>query len=438
MSGKLKNMRIQAEFRGYVETRWEGLQTLAQKYESEDYHVSVSGRVFQQIVVVVYNSNEPVLPHKSGGSLCFPMTFKLPRNNMPPTFEAVAGSISYYIKCSMLYQEPLKLLKTNHEIEVPVEVAVPESAKLLLLRSPSQLTQPFLGGPDKIGCVIELPRRVLTLGETLEVNIAIQSTPPGTALRTMIASLRPVVQYLSNVQHLTQARGAQAAIPRPLSEVVESFPLVCVGREYGTETILRQLQLDIDPSLARASFESPLISCKTVLRVQLTLDNSETPNITYEVPIVVLDPPRDSPPRPSSTPLLHKSRSQVGETRVKKASRDYDHYFVRPPRTVSISSNTRTLYSTEELDWQSPPGYPDTAVHLEPNISFQNFNWAQKQAVDYYDPPAASTAPPIGRSLTIQNAAAARQRQYAPVVYPSALDPVLAVGRFKSLDGVRV
>ncbi|KAJ3210472.1 hypothetical protein HDU82_008052 [Entophlyctis luteolus] len=299
ITSKLNNVRIQAEFRGYIETRWEGLTTLAQKYESTDYHVTTTGRVFQQLVQVVYESSEP-----------------------------------------------FKLLKTNVEIEVPVEVSMPESAKLRFLRSPSHLTHVMEATEGKIGCTVGIPRRFVAIGDTLEVNVLVQSTPPGTSLRTMIASLRPMIHYLSNGQHLSQARGAQAIIPRPLSEVVESFPMVAIREEYGSEAILRQFYLHVDPALAQPSFEAPLISCKTILRIQLTLDNSETPNISYEVPIVVLRPPKvEQLPALVAAPL-HRSKSQAirrGRTVQSQSTK----VVTRPPRSESMSANTRALDLSE-------------------------------------------------------------------------------------------
>ncbi|KAJ3354815.1 hypothetical protein HDU83_004488 [Entophlyctis luteolus] len=265
---------------------------------------------------------------------------------MAPSFDSVCGTIQYYIKCSLLHQEPFKLLKTNVEIEVPVEVSMPESAKLRFLRSPSHLTRVMEATEGKIGCTVGIPRRFVAIGDTLEVNVLVQSTPPGTSLRTMIASLRPMIHYLSNGQHLSQARGAQAIIPRPLSEVVESFPMVAIREEYGSEAILRQFYLHVDPALAQPSFEAPLISCKTILRIQLTLDNSETPNISYEVPIVVLRPPKvEQLPALVAAPL-HRSKSQAirrGRTVQSQSTK----VVTRPPRSESMSANTRALDLSE-------------------------------------------------------------------------------------------
>ncbi|KAJ3012902.1 UNVERIFIED_CONTAM: hypothetical protein HDU68_000974 [Siphonaria sp. JEL0065] len=310
VSSKLKSVRIIAEFRAYVQTRWEGLSTLATQRESPAHKVSLSGRVFQQMVQVVYDSKDPISPNANGNPLHYPFRFVLPRNNLPPTYDAIEGAIQYYVKVSILFQEPMKLLKTSYEMEVPVIIGMPESAKVKLLTSPSQLIHPIEGSDTKLGCTIHFPKRIVQLGETIDVNIAITSTPGDTRLRSMNVSMRPVFAYLSNQQHLTQARGAHGPVTRPLCEITESFPLIKIGGDGGMEPIMRNIPLFVDPEIAMPSFESPLISVKTIFRLQITLDDSETPNVAWEVPIVVLAPIKGSLPSSVSTRHLQRSRSQ--------------------------------------------------------------------------------------------------------------------------------
>ncbi|KAJ3026150.1 UNVERIFIED_CONTAM: hypothetical protein HDU68_006139 [Siphonaria sp. JEL0065] len=310
VSSKLKSVRIIAEFRAYVQTRWEGLSTLATERESPGHKVSLSGRVFQQMVQGVYDSEVPINPNSNGNPLHYPFRFVLPRNNLPPTYDAIEGAIQYYIKVSILFQEPMKLLKTSYEMEVPVIIGMPESVKIKLLTSPSQLIHPIEGSDTKLGCTVHFPKRIVQLGETIEVNIAITSTPGDTRLRSMNVSMQPVFTYLSNQQHLTQARGAQGPVPRPLCEITESFPFIKVGGDGGMEPVMRNIPLFVDPEIAVPSFEAPLISVKTIFRLQITLDDSETPNVAWEVPIVVLAPVKGSLPSPVSTRHLQRSRSQ--------------------------------------------------------------------------------------------------------------------------------
>ncbi|KAI9352868.1 hypothetical protein BDR26DRAFT_849985 [Obelidium mucronatum] len=278
---RLKYVRIQAEFRGYCETRWENGLKVATRPEASDYRITRSGRVFKQLVEVVYDSSNPIEPSPSGESHSLPFAFKLPRNGLPPSFENVGGAIQYYIKCSMLYQEGMKLLKSSIDFDVPVVVLMPEAARLKLLQSPSQMTHQVASSDEKIGYSVQIPKRILSIGERLEVNVMIFSTPGDAKLRLFNASLRPVAQYMSPNNY-----GAHGTFPRPLAEVTETFNLVQVGD--GAEPIVRHFFLDVDPAIALASLESPLISIKTVFRLQVTLDNSETPNSVWELPVVVL------------------------------------------------------------------------------------------------------------------------------------------------------
>ncbi|ORY48102.1 hypothetical protein BCR33DRAFT_714532 [Rhizoclosmatium globosum] len=331
-SSKLKSVRIQAEFRAYVETRWEGLSTLATKPAGPDYKPQLSGRVFQQLVQVVYDSKDPIEPPASGKALLYPFRFNLPQNNMPPTFDSIGGTVHYYIKCSILFSEAFKLLKTNYEIEVPVIVGMPEAAKVKLLQAPSQLLHPFEPSDEKVGCTVQMPRRIVQMGDTMEVNIAITSTPGDARIRSLAVSLRTSLRFLTNQQHLTQARGAQAPVARPLCELNESFNLVKVGGEDGVRQIVRQIPIYVDPTIAQVSFESPLISVKTIFRLQIILDDSETPNISYEVPVVVLPRIKDGTEFERAS-ILQRSKSQ-GNVRMNRISD------VRPRRNDSLSAKS--------------------------------------------------------------------------------------------------
>ncbi|ORY48108.1 hypothetical protein BCR33DRAFT_714538 [Rhizoclosmatium globosum] len=280
----IKNVRIQAEFRGYTETRWESSSNkkLAKRPESDSYKIARVGRAFQQQVEVIYDSPVSITPNPIGGALKFPFNFKLPKTSLPPSFETAAGTISYYVKCTILYQESMRLLKSNHEAEVPVIIRIPESAKQRLLESPSHLTHKVVGTDTQVGYACQLSRRVLTLGEQLDVDVSIFSLPKGSKLRSLNGSLRSQVQYINS-----EKVGAQAKFPRPLSELVQNFPLIQVNP---SEPVVTRMRLLVDPALALASFESFLISVKTIFRLQVILDNSETPNIQYELPIVVVAP----------------------------------------------------------------------------------------------------------------------------------------------------
>ncbi|KAJ3234348.1 hypothetical protein HDU78_005889 [Chytriomyces hyalinus] len=302
----LKSVKLVGEFRGFAETRWETMTKLATKPEGPTYKVTRFGKVFQQIVEVIYDSKHPLSSNENGSFTSLPFKFKLPKKNMPPSFEVNGGSIQYYIKFSMLFQEGMKLLRTNHEFEVPVIVYMPESAKLKMIKSPSQFTQDVLASEDKVGYTLDIPKRVVTVGETLQVNLTITKTPGDAKLRMVYATVRPVV-----VCHNADGIAGQVTFPRPLSEMTQMFPLVKV--ESG-EVVGRKLFLLIDPALAQCSFESNIISAKTAFRLQIVLDNSETPNISVEVPIVVIPNLSGAPSLEGSqpgTPQLNASNTSM-------------------------------------------------------------------------------------------------------------------------------
>ncbi|KAJ3010064.1 UNVERIFIED_CONTAM: hypothetical protein HDU68_002356, partial [Siphonaria sp. JEL0065] len=110
----------------------------------------------------------------------------------------------------------------------------------------------------------------------------LHTTPGDCKLRSMTASLRNQIAYTNQEQFAVQAK-----MPRPLSEMSQTFPMISVKPGI-TDPIVRRLYLAVDQDLARASLESALISIKTILRLQIVLDNSETPNINLEIPIVII------------------------------------------------------------------------------------------------------------------------------------------------------
>ncbi|KAJ3020355.1 UNVERIFIED_CONTAM: hypothetical protein HDU68_010227 [Siphonaria sp. JEL0065] len=293
----VKDVRIQ----WFTETRWDSTGKLAKRPESAEYVVTRNSRVFQQLVQVVYDSPENIVPSPMGGSLTFPFKFNLPKNNMPPSFRTASGKIEYWVKCSILFQERGKLLRSTKEIEVPVIVRVPESAKAKLLQSPSHMTHHSPSAAEKIGFALQLPKRVLAMGDSVEVNLSIFSVPNKADIRSMNVTLLSIAHYVN-----ADNRGANARSPRPLAEIHHSsFP----SNINESNPFVQRMHLLVDPSLALASFESALISVKTFLRIQIILDKSDVPNVQHEIPIVVVSPSKhhqnvllNTPTRPSPWP----------------------------------------------------------------------------------------------------------------------------------------
>ncbi|KAJ3237831.1 hypothetical protein HDU81_008934 [Chytriomyces hyalinus] len=405
LGNKLKNVRIQAEFRGYMETRWESMGKEATKPESEDYKVQTYGRVFQQIVEVVHDSKEAIMPNSTGGSINFPFKFTLPATSMPPSFNTVAGSIQYIVKVSMLYQEGMNLLKSSCDVEVPVTVIMPETAKYQILAAPSQMHHRGEAQGDKVDYSVEIQKRILCIGDSLEVDVIIHSTPGDTRIRSINTSLRSVVSYI----HKGTNVGSQSRVPRPLSEMSQAFPLVKVGIT-GADPIARRVYLLVDPELASASFESPFISSKTIFRLEIIIDDSETPNISYEVPIVVLPAlnsghgtpslstnsppfgPKSSPPlsphSPSLGPMYTSRKTSIAHS---ESGSTFDSSpFL--PRSVN-GSLTQPYYSpiiTTQLG--TPPSQWNNQAPPSPPTSFRRRNHSLNQVVNNRLPRTSSAA----------------------------------------------
>ncbi|KAI9352869.1 hypothetical protein BDR26DRAFT_914333 [Obelidium mucronatum] len=346
VSSKLRSVRIQAELRGLCDTRWETNIKLATKLESDNYSVTHSSRVFVQLVEVVYEGTVEV--NVTGDTLALPFSFTLPRNGLPPTFSSVGGAIQYYIKCSMLFQEGLKLL---------------------------------------------IPKRILSIGDRLEVDVGIHSIPADTRLRVMHASLRPMAAY-SN-----KSAGAHAIFPRPLAEINETFPLIHVN-----EPIVRRFHLEIDPELALASFESALISVKTIFRLHITLDDSETPNVAWEAPIVVV-------------PLLNRWRNaQISATQqVNNSSpniqRHRSNELIGSFRPSSQNAMSLPVNASFTGSSPSPTGPPKFGPRSD------SFNALRGQQISSLRSPSQQV-PVMARSKTARALPSSRTPSYPPNTQP--------------------
>ncbi|KAJ3208263.1 hypothetical protein HDU82_002718 [Entophlyctis luteolus] len=281
ISHPLKSARIQAEFKGWTEARFEmrNPTKLAVGPETANYKVNVNSRLFQNVLCIIYDSRHPLPTTKGDVPLSLPFSIKLPKNNLPPSFQSTSGSIEYSIKCSISFQEELKLFRSHREIEVPVTVNVPSQVVAKLLKNPSTATQEDWGSHEKAGFKVFVPNRVTTIGGEISVEITIFSTPPNAKLRLITATMRPQITYLSS-----DKIGVQATFPRPLAD----WSQIVNKSIDSSEPIIRKIFLTADPEMASVSFKSVLISVETVLRVQIILDTSETPNVSVEIPIVLL------------------------------------------------------------------------------------------------------------------------------------------------------
>ncbi|KAJ3321503.1 hypothetical protein HDU76_014087, partial [Blyttiomyces sp. JEL0837] len=213
------------------------------------------------------------------GVITLPFKINLPKNGMPPSYIDRAGTIDYHFKTTLSWQEGLKLLKTHREIETPIQIIMPESARTRLLSNDSPLSHEVPGTDQKCGYSINIPSRILKPGDPVYITVTVNTTPSTSSIRMINVSLRSTTDYTGS------ERATQVKFPRPLSEATES-PGISVNGSTGPWS--HKFTLVVDPAIAKPSLESPLISIKTVFRLEIILDTSETPNVAVEVPVVVV------------------------------------------------------------------------------------------------------------------------------------------------------
>ncbi|KAJ3061310.1 hypothetical protein HDU98_002781, partial [Podochytrium sp. JEL0797] len=369
LSKPLNKVKIVVEFSAIAETRWESLNRLASKKVSDSYRVSRTCKVFQQLVQVVYDSRAPLAPSADGGPIALPFCFTLPRKHLPPSFDSVAGSIEYFLKCTLLYQEPMKIMRSTRETVAPVTILMPDSAKLQMYQQPSQLTHTGPLNLDKIHYSVSIPKCIVAVGESLEVNVSIDSTPSDGRLRQLYASLRPIVAYLNDDQI-----AARATFPRPMAEISQAFPLVQIGNG-GMDRVVRKFYLEVDPEIAQPSFESPLIYCRTILRIQLTLDNSEVPNISKEFPIVIVPRLSDrgqtfNPAIVQRTDTMIPRTDDSGQTSPVFQGSILDSPFFRPATMDGVQDSSRRSATLSTLSGMSTLPDPGIPLPHRPSIDY--------------------------------------------------------------------
>ncbi|KAJ3158467.1 hypothetical protein HK101_001314, partial [Irineochytrium annulatum] len=353
----LKDAKVVVELRGLTETKWK-----VDGSKPADGHDKTPTRVakrFLQLVEVVRDKKEALQPNEFG-VITLPFKIDLPKSGLPSSYEDRAGSISYHFKATLAYQDGMKLLKSHREVEVPFYIRMPESARQRLLSTPSPLSHNAPFSSEKCSYSINVPTRTLQPGECLTADVAISSTPDGASIRLVNASLRSVCEYTGS------ERASQVKFPRPLSEAAES---VGVPIPPGSQPWSRRFSLLVDPSIAKASCESPLISIKTFFRFEIVLDTSEVPNVAVEVPIVVVpmmyDPNRVEPST-KSTPSPYGS-SQPSPPVV----------YPTTPNSLSGSAKSSpslqpvqqpNLYQPQFQQPQTPPMQPQPIHYAQSDI----------------------------------------------------------------------
>ncbi|KAJ3074637.1 hypothetical protein HDU99_001699 [Rhizoclosmatium hyalinum] len=331
---------------------------LATKYESDSYKVLKHSRIFQQSFDLVLEAKESVHPDGFGSSASYPFRFKLPRNDMPPSFEHPSGSVTYHLKAIVSFYEGKNFTKTTLEKEIPITIIMPESARLKFLQNPIPVDKFVVASPSECAYSLQIPTTVVTIGDVLEVNLVISSTPENARLRSMSASLNIAAGFSSAKTTVgwnhksTNEEATYAHFPRPVAEVAENFQLLKVGGTGGVEPLVRRIQLPIDPQctvLALTGFDS----VNTLLRLQITTVNSDVPNIYLEVPIIVLPQPRVGSDGPAASPSLYAS-SMASSSPSLRGGPPSPHSSPSLRPTPSLYSQTPRQYYSHPSPQQQP------------------------------------------------------------------------------------
>ncbi|KAJ3294198.1 hypothetical protein HDU79_011365 [Rhizoclosmatium sp. JEL0117] len=330
---RLLSPKIRIEFKGVVETYWDNRSRLASHPSSKNYPITHAVRTFHHLAAVIFD--EAVLdPSPGGSSTLIPFSFDLPTADLPPSFYSVSGAIYYFIKCTLTFSTGFSFINKSRELVVPVRIHMPDSAKLQMTRHLRQLTHIGQETTDRIYYSLTIPTLVVYVGDALNVNLQIHSTPTGTRLREVHLTLTPIVAYYNNAGF-----AHRSTFPSPISKKVERFD--DSSTSFGTTM---RFSLNVDSDTALLTFESPLIISKTYLRLTMILDNAQEPNIVKEIPITVL-------------PRLYSSSLPVPDIVVSPPT--------PLPLTPSIPHGNMDFTDADEiLTIHSPPEY--TPLSYEP------------------------------------------------------------------------
>ncbi|KAJ3012901.1 UNVERIFIED_CONTAM: hypothetical protein HDU68_000973 [Siphonaria sp. JEL0065] len=276
----IKAAKITAELSGITATKWTygGKLVTDTKVKDKPTKHAMPFLLIKEDVKDV----KDVLSPDNSKVLKFPFELKLPANGVFPSFETTSGYIRYFLKLSLSWQESMNLMRSAQDVEVPVLVYIPNHGASKLLKSPTVFKHEVPPSQEKCGCAINVPQRAFRAGDTVTADLTIYSTPPNVKLRLLLVSIKSEATYIGDKKEST------TKFPRPLAEFNETFAKVQLI--HGQEPLVRRLSLLIDASLAQATMDTPLISIKTRLQIQIICDNSELPNITLQVPLIIVPP----------------------------------------------------------------------------------------------------------------------------------------------------
>ncbi|KAJ3231593.1 hypothetical protein HDU81_003664 [Chytriomyces hyalinus] len=291
-SRKIRNVRIVAQLRGVCRTRWDAAGRLVDAAQSTAKVVATDAQ-FLDVTRNVFDSKDAVYPDPLTGKFSFPFRITLPPVQMPPSFTSPGGSISYSLKCTLIYQEGLNLLRSGLEVDSPVLVYIPSLSQNRLLSNPGALSHqsdPALSA-TRVSYALSLSRRVVRVGDSLEADVAVTGCPQNVSIASLTASLHQTITYLSLGSPSTNAagKGVQAKLHRSISATSETFDPPIDMASRSSAPLLRRFYLNVDPQHADGCFESPLISIQTTVRLEITCArNADAANVSVDIPVLIV------------------------------------------------------------------------------------------------------------------------------------------------------
>ncbi|KAJ3218929.1 hypothetical protein HDU67_003568 [Dinochytrium kinnereticum] len=138
---------------------------------------------------------------------------------------------------------------------------------------------------EKVMYTLMVPRRSLCIGEAVDLQINILNMPPGNFISSIMVALNTVIEF--------RGKGTVPVTLAPLATVCDDsweMELQEMMKSNKLPNWKRSYRLVADKDLATSTLDSPLISVKHLLRLEIRLLAQSTPNVSVEVPIVLVPP----------------------------------------------------------------------------------------------------------------------------------------------------
>ncbi|KAJ3106121.1 hypothetical protein HDU97_006938 [Phlyctochytrium planicorne] len=251
--------------------------------------------------------------------LSLPFEIILPEVGLPPTFEDHRASILYGLKATISFQEGMRIMKSTKTTQTGVAIRVPVGVRRSMVANQNHLLYQEPYRADKVMYTLSVPRRSLCIGETIDVEITVLNMPPGKYLSTLTVSIRTQFEFRGKAGSNTSAIERQV-----LDNILDDSWEFGLKNMRSTNTVPDwKRKFSLKTANAKPSLDSPLISVRHAMSLEMRLMGDPKPNVSVEIPIVLVPPFPEisSPPlgveRPDiarpSAPSPDEGPSEVGE-----------------------------------------------------------------------------------------------------------------------------